>query len=88
MEEAQADWCRNVDGRLCGLEKDVAVILSNYVTKEDLARVEGRLELKISQVDARIEQLESRLIKWFVSTSIALAAISVSAAIATVRLAG
>ncbi|UGQ46781.1 hypothetical protein [Massilia endophytica] len=43
MDDTSAEWRGSVERRLAALEKDVAIILSNYATREDLARLESKL---------------------------------------------
>ncbi|WP_167086901.1 hypothetical protein [Massilia frigida] len=81
--------------RLDNVERDVAVIRSNYVTKADLAAVEASLRVSIatlesslkvsiatveSSLKASIAALEATMLKWFVRTGIALAGLSVAMA--------
>ncbi|MYM21533.1 hypothetical protein GTP46_02590 [Duganella sp. FT135W] len=79
--------------RLHDVEIDVAVIKSNYSTREDVANLGikmqesiGALDVrtmtffraqddKIAQLDVRMAQMEARLIRWFVGTSITLSAV-------------
>ncbi|NVM79360.1 hypothetical protein FHW83_005199 [Duganella sp. SG902] len=50
--------------RLHLVETDVAVIKSNYATREDIAKTHEA-----------IAKLEARLIKWFVGTAVTLSAV-------------
>lgn len=52
-----------INDRLSVLEADVAVIKSNYATKEDIAKL-----------DTKIVKMENILLKWFIGTAIALTA--------------
>ena len=52
-----------INDRLSVLEADVAVIKSNYATKEDIAKLE-----------TKIVKTENTLLKWFIGTAIALTA--------------
>lgn len=55
--------------RLSALERDVAMIRSNYATKADIA-----------ELQASIAALEAKMPKWFVTTDIALAGLTVTMA--------
>lgn len=81
MDDTTAEWRSSIERRIGALETDVAIIRSNYVTKEDLANVERRLEGQISA-------LEARLIKWFVATAAAMSLVSFSAALTVARMLG
>jgi len=61
MDDTTSEWRNSVERRLGSLETDVAVIRSNYATKEDLARLETRMTA-----------LESRLIRWFFASATGL----------------
>lgn len=50
--------------RVHAVETDVAVIKSNYATREDIAKTHEA-----------IAKLEARLIKWFVGTAVTLSAV-------------
>jgi predicted fused transcriptional regulator/phosphomethylpyrimidine kinase len=43
MDDTTAEWRNSMERRIGTLETDVAVIRSNYATKQDLAALEMRL---------------------------------------------
>ncbi|UGQ46782.1 hypothetical protein [Massilia endophytica] len=86
MDEEEMAWRSSIERRLAAVEKDVAVIMSNYATKEDLARLEAKLLGKLAQSDARLDALEARLIKWFVATAAAMSIVTFSAALTVARM--
>ena len=51
--------------RVTALEVDIAVIKSNYATKEDVARVKED-----------IAKLEVTLLKWFIGTAVTIAGVA------------
>lgn len=55
--------------RVAVLEVDLAVIKSNYATKEDVARVKED-----------IAKLEGTLLKWFVGTAVTISGLAFAAA--------
>ncbi|MGB9992198.1 hypothetical protein [Pseudoduganella rhizocola] len=43
MDDTTAEWRSSMERRIAALETDVAVIRSNYATKEDIGALEMRL---------------------------------------------
>ena len=70
--------------RLSAVERDVAVILSNYATKADLAALQTTLQASIAALDVKVEAnmaaLEAKMLKWFIRTIIALAGLNLTIA--------
>lgn len=75
MDDTTSEWRHSVERRLGSLETDVAVIRSNYATKEDLAR----LETELARLETRMTALESRLIRWFFATATGLSMVAFAA---------
>jgi hypothetical protein len=50
--------------RFASLEKNVAIIMSNYATKEDLAK----LETQLTCMGTQMAHMEMRLVKWVVGS--------------------
>lgn len=64
-----------INDRFTALEIDVAVIKSNYATKEDIAKLETKIagvETQLAQVRNEITVMTITLIKWSIGTAIAL----------------
>lgn len=55
MADDQEDFRQNTERRLSAIECDVAVIKSNYATKEEIARLETQMA-----------RMETRLVKWVI----------------------
>lgn len=66
--------------RFAAVERDVAVIGSNYATKEDLAKLESRVQDRLSRIDNNLAEVQNRLIRWYFATSVGLTAVVFSAA--------
>ncbi|QGZ40856.1 hypothetical protein IP92_03851 [Pseudoduganella flava] len=82
MEEDTQTITRNGNGnerRLAAVERDVAVIRSNYATKEDLVKLESKVQDRLSRLDNNLSEMENRLIRWFFATTVSLAAVAFSA---------
>lgn len=88
MDDTTAEWRNSMERRIAALETDVAVIRSNYVTKEDLANLERRVEGQLGGLDGKIGAMETRLVKWFVATAAAMSLVSFSAALTVARMLG
>lgn len=84
MDEDQHAAGRNaIERRLAAVGCDVAVIRSNYATKEDLAKLESRvistMQDRLGRLDGTLAEVENRLIRWFFATSVSLATIAFTA---------
>lgn len=80
MDEDQHAGQRNgAERRLAAIERDVAVVVSNYATKEDLVKLESKVQDRLSRLDNNLSEMENRLIRWFFATTVSMAAIAFSA---------
>jgi hypothetical protein len=82
MDEDTQTAVRHGNGnerRLAAVERDVAVIRSNYATKEDLVKLESKVQDRLSRLDNNLSEMENRLIRWFFATTVSLAAVAFSA---------
>jgi len=61
--------------RFAAVERDVAVIGSNYATKEDLVKLESRVQDRLSRIESGMAGIENRLVRWYFGTSVALVAL-------------
>ena len=73
--EPSAAQLSDIGNRLRAVEIDVAVIKSNYATREDVANLATKTQGSISSLEIRMAQMEARLIKWFIGTAIILSAV-------------
>jgi hypothetical protein len=62
MVDQQEEAKLRYERRFAAIEQNVAVILSNYATKEDMAR----LETRIAHRETQMAHMETRLIKWVI----------------------
>jgi len=62
MVDDQEITRQEFERRLATLEQNVAVILSNYATKEDIAR----LETQMARMETQMARMQTRLLKWVI----------------------
>lgn len=65
MADDQEDLRQNTERRLSAIECDVAVIKSNYATKEDIAKVGvqiANVETHVAQVETQVARMEAKLV--------------------------
>jgi hypothetical protein len=65
--------------RFAAIERDVAVIASNYCTKEDLVKVELKMLDRFGRLDATLAELESRVVRWVFASVVSVAAVCFTA---------
>jgi hypothetical protein len=70
-----------LDARLIALETEFRTELKHLATKADLKDLEVSLGGRIDQVDARIDKLEARMVKWAVGLLVAIAGVGVGLAL-------
>jgi hypothetical protein len=64
-----------VETRLGVVEVDLAVVKSNYATKEDIAKLHETITAGDHNLEIKMAQMETRLIKWFIGTAVTLSAV-------------
>jgi hypothetical protein len=65
--------------RFAAIERDVAVIASNYCTKEDLVKVELKMLDRFGRLDATLAEMESRVVRWVFASVVSVAAVCFTA---------
>lgn len=65
--------------RFGAIERDVAVIASNYCTKEDLVKVELKMLDRFGRLDATLAEMESRVVRWVFASVVSVAAVCFTA---------
>jgi hypothetical protein len=80
MDESNVSHRNGNERRLAAVERDVAVIRSNYATKEDLVKLESKVQDRLSRLDNNLSEMENRLVRWFFATSLTLAGAAFGAA--------
>jgi hypothetical protein len=76
MVDEEDDAKLRYERRFAALEQNVAVIMSNYATKEDIAqlgtqivRMEtqmARMETQMARMETQMARMETRLVKWVI----------------------
>ena len=72
MVEEKEESSLGHERRFAAIEQNVAIIMSNYATKEDIAR----LETQMARLETQMARMETRLVTWVIG---AMAASLVSA---------
>lgn len=75
-ENPHASQSNGRERRLPAVERDVAVIGSNYATKEDLVKLESRVQDRLSRIENGMGTMENRLIRWYFGTSVGLVGVA------------
>lgn len=75
----------DIERRLSAVEINLAVVKSNYATKEDIAKLHETIAAGDHSLELKMAQMETRLIKWFIATAITLAGVSGSLAFLAAR---
>ncbi|MYN29890.1 hypothetical protein [Duganella levis] len=75
----------DIERRLSAVEINLAVVKSNYATKEDIAKLHETIIAGDHSLELKMAQMETRLIKWFIATAITLAGVSGSLAFLAAR---
>jgi hypothetical protein len=65
----------SVETRLGVVDVDLAVVKSNYATKEDIAKLHETITAGDHNLEIKMAQMETRLIKWFIGTAVTLSAV-------------
>jgi hypothetical protein len=65
--------------RFAAIERDVAVIASNYCTKEDLVKVEMKMLDRFGRLYATLAEMESRVVRWVFASVVSVAAVCFTA---------
>jgi hypothetical protein len=79
MVDQQEEAKLRYERRFAAIEQNVAVIFSNYATKDDMAR----LETRIAHMETQMAHMETRLIKWVIG-AMAASIVSVIGTVASI----
>ena len=69
-----------VETDISKLKVDVGIITSNYATKTDIAEVKTLIADLRTELKSGIDALETKMIKWFVATSLTVGSLAFTAA--------